>query len=55
MNINLKKFFYGYGEQELQDLVSSVGFSIEHFEVDEKPISRKSLFFLNVFAQSGDN
>ena len=45
------KYFYGYGEQELQYLICSVGFSIDHFEVSVKPTSRKPLTFLNVLAQ----
>lgn len=54
------KFFYSYGEQELKDLVRSVGFEIDKFEVQEKVPTKvdpktkeligKEVTFLNLFA-----
>ncbi len=54
------KYFYSYGEKELQELVESAGFYVDDFEVQEKrptkvdPVTKKligkEVTFLNVFA-----
>jgi len=45
------KHFFPSGEQELRDLVTSVGFEIDQFEGDRKTISSKGPFsFFNVLA-----